>query len=191
MKRILLAAIIAPALLPGASIGFEGLGNETIVADLFEAQGVTFINATALVQGIGLSPIFPPANGMVAASDIPGSPMILSFTVPVHYFEAFFTWTDFLNFQLFDSLGVNIGNFQTTVPANFVGSGETPNQKISFRHVPGIKQINIFTIFPSDSFTIDAITFSPIPEPSPVALAAPALLMALSWRRRHRRGGPR
>jgi len=191
MKRLLALFLAVPAVLPGSFfLGFEELPDGNVVNDFYAGFSVKFQNATVLTKGIGLSPIFPPAGGLNVATDLPGSPMVMTFPTPATSFSAYFTWTAPIHFFVAYTSGA-VDTLNPANPANFsgaeiIGGMTDPNKQISFAKASGIDEIDISTDVPGNSFTIDNVTVESVPEPSVcVSLASGFVALAL---RRARRG---
>lgn len=167
-------------------IDFEGIPDSTLVATQY--PGLTFSNAIILTAGISLNEFdFPPYSGLNVASD-DGGPISISFASPVHSVGAYFTYAEPVKIDAYDSSSTLIAQATSLFSTNdaLLGDpGSTPNESISVS--TGSNDIYTITITgdPSgSSFVMDNLTFgSSIPEPRPILLLFPALLMLIISRR--------
>ena len=197
--------LLSAAPLWPAAIGFEGLGDGTLVGDTYASFGIHFSNATVQAKDVSLSPLFPPAQGKNVATDLPGSPMAITFDFLTDEFSARFTWSFPLHFFVVYNNGIvqtinstDAGQYGSTqgtanfIGADVVGGMGNPNLPFFFSNVSGIEELDIYTDIPGNSFTIDDIVANVItPEPNGFAVVAGAiaLMLALVARSSVRRGG--
>jgi hypothetical protein len=150
---------------PTTVIQFEGLGDATPLINQYAGLGVSFANATILTAGMSLNEFdFPPKSGSNVASD-DGGPMVLTFSTSASFVGGYFTYGEPLTLQAFDSSNNLVASAFSVFSANFVSSGNPPNEFLSLS-APNIARVTITGDPAGGSFTLDNLTFTPIPEPS-------------------------
>lgn len=195
--RVLLFLLVAGSLgavTSGGTIDFEGLADSTPIGITYSGLGVTFTNATAITAGISLNEFeFPPFSGINVAFD-DGGPITISFASPQDMVGAYFTYTQQLTFQAFDSMSSSLGMVTSAFNNNLALSGDpgsSPNEFLSLS-VPGSISSVVVTGDPAGgSFTMDDVTFSgpsvnSVPEPaSGLLVLGGVALSVLAKRSRH------
>ena len=150
------------------TLDFEGLPDSTQLTNQFSSLGITFANATVLSAGISLNELqFPPHSGTNVVSD-DGSPITLTFSNPVFFLSGYFTYTRPLTINAFGSNGQLVASATSAFPANYMGSGKSPND---FLNITGqnIFRVTISADALGNSFVMDDLTFT-APEPSALLL---------------------
>ena len=174
-----LFALAAPNPLKADSstvINFEGLPDSTIVTTQY--AGLTFSNAIILTAGVSLNEFaFPPRSGTNVVSDN-GGPMSIHFSTPITSFGGYFTYTEPLTIDGFNSVGTLVATAASLFSSNtavFGEPGSSPNEFIDVTFGGGISAVTITGDPLGGSFTLDDATYTtsstvPTPEPSSVAL---------------------
>lgn len=167
---LLLAAAVPVSLKAGpVVIDFEAFFDSTPVRLFYAGLGVTFVKATGITAGVSLNEFeFPPTSGVNVAFDDTG-PITINFSPkPATSVAGFFTYTVPLTLLAFDSLNHQVASAQSAFSANFVSSGNPPNESIQLTFAGGISRVTIAGDPSGSSFTLDDLTFTPItavPEP--------------------------
>ena len=169
------------------TITFEGLADGTDISSTYAPQGVTFTNAVVLTAGESLNELeFPPHSGLNAAFDANG-PVTLNFSSTITSFSGYFTYTEQLIVEAFDSSNQLLQSTNSLFDQNFVSSGNAPNEFISLNN-KGISSVTITGDPAGGSFVMDDVTFVTTPEPPSLVLLAGAAVFGLilvSIRRSH------
>jgi len=164
-------------------INFENLSDGVTVGSSYSAIGANFTNAVVLSAGISLDEAeFPPHSGTNVAADLSG-PITIQFSSLVNAFSGYFTYAAPLLVTAFDSGSVPVRTAASLFSANFVSSGNPPNELIQINYASGIDHITIAGDPGGSSFVVDDISFtagttSGVPEPasySPVGITLLAL----------------
>jgi hypothetical protein len=176
------------------SIDFEGFFDGTAITNQY--PDVSFSNAVILQSGLSLDEAeFPPHSGINVVSDS-GGPMTIDFLTPVVDFSAFFTYAEMLTLTGRDASSNPLTPVTSLFSANYVSSGNPPNELISLDFAAGISQITITGDPGGSSFAMDDVSFTEattapsVPEPASWSLTGIAFgLLALleSTRRRFTR----
>ncbi len=205
---VVIGAILYLLSTPGISLGdqidFETVVDSEIVTTQFLSSGVQFSNTIALAAGISLNELeFPPHSGdIVGTNEDGGMAVIIDFLTPVKAVGGFFTYDNnsFLGgsdmqitFSAFDENGSLVDTAFSTSPffsnrdatmtafpddCDFI-TNCMPNE---FLEVSGGASIVRVEINPNGAlFTLDDLTFTPVPEPSTVWLMATGLGLLLGW----------
>jgi hypothetical protein len=161
------------------TFNFEDLTDSERLTTQYALFGVTFTNATALTAGISLNEFeFPPHSGTNVIFD-DGGPMTLIFSIPMVYFEGYFTYLVPLTLNFFDALNNLVGSANSNFSSNMVLSGDpgsSPNELLSFAWGPGISSVVISGDLGGNSFTMDDLTATPVPEPGTLLLLGSGVL---------------
>lgn len=167
---LLWAALAVQGVHASTLYDFEGFSDNTSLSN--QLSGVTFSDATVFTAGISLNDIdYPPHSGdnvvVAGTSGTGGGTMSLSFLTPLSSLAAFFTFSDSLSIQAFDS-GNNLLGSVASAASDVLGSWEMISVNFS-----GIASV----LITGDSvFTMDDLTTSQsqVPEPSTLLLFAAA-----------------
>ncbi|HUV66290.1 MAG TPA: hypothetical protein VMW24_20530 [Sedimentisphaerales bacterium] len=195
MKKIIIIGVLNLALMAPSSglagitvIDFESLADGEIVDNQFLTLGADFGGtASILTAGTSLNPLFPPQSGSNVIHDDPtlGSGIIRIDAVGSPWAMAGGYVTGAINVTLtaYASDSSVLGT-ASTGGANYVsaGTGLLPNIFLSVA-APGIAYMEF-----SDSgstYTVDDITFQPIPAPGAILLGGIGAGL-VSWLRRRR-----
>ena len=173
------------------TINFEGFADSTVLTTQY--SGLTFSNALILTAGISLDEFeFPPHSGVNVVSDN-GGPLSIMFATPITSFSAFFTYSEPLTIDAFNSSNVLIGSVSSAFSNNEALSGDSgsnPNEWLSLLLTTNISEITIAGDLNGSSFAMDDVTFqagnTTVPEPSTLSLFCAGLIVLIgqTWRRR-------
>jgi hypothetical protein len=193
MKRALILVPCAVWCLttPAAAdtIDFEGLADLEAVTSQF--PGVVFSNAVALTAGFlggTLNELEnPPHSGVTVITD-DGTPMSITFLVPVLGVSAFFTYNTALTLTAFGEADNVLGSVHSSFGNNQLLSGvpgSSPNELLGLDFAEGIARILIAGSPSGDSFTLDDLTTATaIPEPGASTLLGSGVLLLVARRLR-------
>ena len=180
---VLGALLSAPLGARAAVIDFETLTDLEAVTNQY--AGLTFSNTIAFVSGaIGgsLNEIdFPTHSGDVVVVD-DGGPISIAFSTPVGAVGGFFTYTNSLTLEAFDTLNVSLGSASSLFSSNVATGGDpgsSPNEFIQFASALGIASVRM-TGIAGFSFTLDDLTITPLQDPDPDPVPEPGTLVLLS-----------
>ena len=171
------------------TLDFENLSDSTSVGSTYASSGVNFTNALVLTAGFSLDEIdFPPHSGTNVVVDDGGS-ITLTFLTPVSSLSGFFTYAVPLTLEGFGSSNQLLVTASSLLSANFVSSGNTPNELIQLNFPGGIDSVTITGDPGGSSFALDDLTFttvpaSTVPEPGSVSLLFTGIGLALIVGRR-------
>ncbi len=162
---------------PAFTIDFEDLTDSTAVTNQYSGLGVDFSDATVITAGETLNEFeFPPNSGTNAAFD-DGGPMVLTFSLPMANFSAYFTYLMPLTLSFYDALNNLENTVNSAYSSNLALSGDlgsSPNELLSFASVAGFVSVIIAGDSGGSSFTMDDVTANPasvpVPEPSTLLL---------------------
>jgi hypothetical protein len=182
-----------------ADINFDNLAEGTVVGNNY--AGVTFTNAVVWAQNSFLPATFPPNSPPNVATNDQGGTITIEFAQPVGFVSGFFTYSEPLTIESFDGNGNELTSFTSYnngvgTYANYLGADipypnnfAAPNMYYTvFNANNKISSVEIFTASDqTDTFTLDNLSYNPVPEP---ALWVPlsALLLAVAGSSRLRRG---
>jgi len=152
-------------------IDFEGLPDSTPVTTQFSGQGIIFEHTTVLTAGISLDEIdFPPHSGINVVVD-DGGPLEGTLLGTAHSLGGYFTYITPITITAFDATGMPIASSTSRLPANFMSSGNPPNEFISVQSAFGIHSFRIEGNPGGTSFTMDDFSIQrAVPEPGLVGL---------------------
>lgn len=159
-----------------------------------QIAGMTFVNTVVLKAGQSLNEFeFPPRSGNGVAFDL-GGPITINFAAPVFSVGGYFTYSSGLNFSAFDVSNNLLGTDTADFGTNFVSSGNSPNELLSFSAASGLISRIVITGDPSGgSFTMDDLTVdatgNSVPEPQTLVLVLSLLASGFlpgSWLRSRR-----
>jgi len=172
MHRLASVTVLLAGCLSLASadtIDFEGLPDSTLITTQY--PGLVFSNAEILTAGISLNEFdFPPHSGVNVAGD-DGGPIMIQFLTPVTEVGAYFTYVQPLSLIALDTSSHTL-TAASMYSANYVSSGNPPNEFISFSDALGITNLTIKGNPMGGSFVMDDLTFTllsqstTVPEPS-------------------------
>jgi hypothetical protein len=171
------------------SLDFENLSDSTSVGSAYASSGVIFTNALIATAGFSLNDLdFPPNSGSNVVID-DGGPMTLRFLTPVSSFSGFFTYALPLTLDGFGSSNQLLVTASSLFSANFVSSGNQPNELIQLNFAGGIDSVTITGDPGGFSFAMDDASFTTVatnavPEPGSVALFFTGIALALTIGRR-------
>ncbi len=173
------------------TLNFEGLPDGTPIGNTYAAQGALFMNATAITAGLSLNEFeFPPRSGENVATDS-GGPIDISFSALISSFSAYFTYTTPVDIIAFNSADQQVGQAISLFSANYVSSGNPPNELIQVAFASGIDHIVITGNPTGGSFVMDDVTFnnsvSASPEPGTLISLGIGLFTVGMFRRRNMR----
>jgi hypothetical protein len=133
------------------------------------------------VQPSLLADLFPPRSGATVLSDI-GGPITIDFNPVTLSFSGFFTYFTFdtgLSLTGFDSAGnvvaTAVSAFFNNVGVDFDGTplgdpGSSPNEFLELLYAGGLSSVVIAGFPDGSSFTMDDMTYNPVPEPATMTL---------------------
>jgi hypothetical protein len=157
-------------------IGFEGYPDSTIVTNQY--PGLTFTNTIILTVGISLNEFeFPPHSGVNVASDN-GGPITITFSPAIQGFSGYFTYSEPLALQAFDSNSHQVASASSHFSNNEALSGvagSSPNELMSVASNGGISKVTMTGDPAGTSFTLDDATVTATTAPS--ATPAPTTLL--------------
>jgi hypothetical protein len=173
-------------------LDFEGLLDGDPVGATYAGLGATFTNELVATAGVSLNEAdLPPHSGVNVLFDFSG-PIRIDFSSFVGSFSAYFTYTTTLNITAFDAVNSPVATATSAFAANFVSSGNPPNELLQTVFNSGIDHVVIAGDPAGGSFVMDDVAFdtsvgaSPVPEPSGLALVI-AGLFAMVVRQGRRR----
>jgi hypothetical protein len=163
------------------SINFDELDDGTPVTDQYSALGVMFVNTTAITAGMSLNEFeFPPFSESNVVFD-DGWLMTMTFSMPVVGVSAYFTYATPLSFTFYNSIGDLIGSTNSLFSSNLAMSGDpgsSPNELLSFTSIENISMMSIEGDSSGDSFVMDNLMISSVPEPSMLLLLVTGFVAA-------------
>lgn len=184
--------LASPALRSAAiTIDFETFPDGSVIDDLTPLSNqfpfLTFSNATVLTAQISLNEVeFPPKSGSNAVFDDGGS-IWMEFATPISFFSAYFTYALPLRIEAFsaggDSLAVTNSGFNDNRGV-FGESGSSPNEFLSVQSVAHIARVVVTADPGGNSFAMDDLSVTPIPEPRLTAIFAGLAVVLLYTRKR-------
>jgi len=194
------------------NVDFEGYFDQTSLTNQY--PGLLFSNASIILAGIPAGgtlneAVAPPGGGVGVGEDCAsfvgpdcgaGGPITIDFLTPVSDFSGFFTYFAPLTITGFDLLNHALTPVTSLFSANFVGSGNAPNELLSISHPAGLSRVVISGDPAGGSFVMDDLTIttasttSATPEPSVDILTGSGLSLILGVltivRRKFRRPRP-
>lgn len=186
MRKILLSILFIIVILlcttsAGATLlNFEDMPDLTSVGDFYASYGVHFSNALSLTAGFSLNEFdYPPSSGLVAIGD-DNTPIMITFDTPAENIFANFTYGSQLTFTAYDDLGTLIGSYVNPASSNL---GSTEFIPLSFANVSSLEIAGAVNNY----YIMDDLNFTPVPEPSTIALLGSGLMGLWSVRKRFNR----
>ena len=198
MKRAFAASTVLLVCLlwasPAAAIpityDFEDFADSTDVAALTAPLGTTLTvgGATVASAGISLNDIdYPPLSGLNAVYNS-GDAVTIGFSTAVNSLSAFFTYLAPVTLTAYFN-GAAIGSVTGAFDANYVSSGNNPNEFLELAGLGVFNSVTIATGFGAGSFVFDNLTVdvpdsSNVPEPGTLSLMALGGVALLRRRRK-------
>lgn len=178
---LLLCSAIAWTARADILLTFENLSEGDIVSSQFTPLGVTVVGSPmVLTAGSLLNEIeFPPHSNWNVLADVNG-PISFQFAPGVSSVSGFFTYTTQLTIDVFDPGGKPLVTAHSASQSN-LGSNEF------FEFTGDIGSISIVGDPSGLSFTLDDLSFAPVPEPAAVLLILPIAAGALRGFRKNAR----
>jgi len=179
-RIVLIGVLLLPSLACAGVINldFEGLADGTILTNQY--VGFLFTNAIIETAGLSLNDLeFPPRSGTNVVAD-DGGLMTIEFASPVLTFSGFFTYSSPLTIDAFDALNQSVGTTNSAFSANYVSSGNPPNELLQVSFAGGISGVSITGNLAGSSFALDDVTITtPVsgPEPSSGFMVAGSLVL--------------
>ncbi len=182
--------LLVPLFARGGSItfDFEGFSDGTALTNQY--AGILFANTSVLTAGISLNDLeFPPHSGTNVAADA-GGPISIAFSSPILNFSGYFTYASAVTITAFDSLNQIVGTTNSAFTANYVSSGNPPNDLLQISYAGGISDLTIAGNLAGSSFVMDDVTITTpgiaAPEPASGLMVLSVILAAVLWSRRSR-----
>lgn len=181
---LLLLASTFPSFAGTLILDFEGLSDGTVLQHQFGS--LTFTNAIIRTANFSLNEgEFPPHSGINVVSDN-GGPISIGFAVAALSFSGYFTYVEPLTLIAFDSANHQVARSSSQYSANYVSSGNPPNEFISLAYAGGISSVTIAGdpgggSFAGDDFSIQTPNAS-VPELPMTALLASGLTLIVFLR---------
>jgi hypothetical protein len=170
LSRLLFGLLFIVTLVHGASMtfNFEGFSDGTTLTNQY--AGLLFANTNILTAGLSLNELeFPPHSDANVAADA-GGPISIAFSSPILSLSGYFTYSSALTITAFDSSNQIVATTNSAFSANYVSSGNTPNELLQVSFAGGISDVSILGSPTGSSFFMDDVTIatptSTTPEPS-------------------------
>jgi hypothetical protein len=187
-KFLIVGALFVGPVRSSVVLDFEGLADGTPVDSTYASQGAIFTNATAISAGLSLNELdFPPHSGQNVAIDS-GGPITISFSSPIDYFSAYFTYVTPLQLIALDSSNNQVDVSSSLFAENPVFSGNPPNEFIQLSYSAGFDSVTITGDPAGNSFVMDDVTFEAgtqvvgaVPEPSALPSCIGLLVGFSAW----------
>jgi hypothetical protein len=176
---LLLLGLVAFDNSDASTIGFEELQDLTSVTDQYSSLGVTFSAGIAAEAGVSLFEQECPPHSGDKALLVEKGPLTLLFVSPVTQFSAYLTYAAPMTLTFYDLTGSSITMFNSYFFSNLGMSGDagsSPNEFFSFQYSSGISKLVFSTGSGDDSYVLDDITVSAVPEPAVSFLLAAGIL---------------
>jgi hypothetical protein len=164
MLRAIVSLVLASGVLSiraDTILDFDSLSDLTAVTTQY--AGVTFSNAMVLTAGVDLNEIdFPSHSGTNVVVD-DGGPISITFSMGVHGFGGYFTYTEPLTIAAFDASQNLLGTVQSVFSNNTTSLGDvgsSPNEFLSITAQGSIAEILITGDPLGFSFTLDDATIT-------------------------------
>lgn len=190
----LVALVMMSTAASALPLDFEDLTNDQLVGDHYtDSLGVTFLNASAVAAGGGslIEEFFPLVDGStVAILDLFGA-ITITFATPIDTFSGLFTYFLFDPSSRLTLTASDGSTAQSTFGNNVLeigDEGSAPNELITLTaaSAAGFSWITITGLPEGNSFTLDNVTYNPVPEPGTLALMLMSAVGLVSARRRLR-----
>jgi len=165
-----------PLTVSAVTLDFEDLSEATLVTDQYLSLGVSFDHAIILTAGVNLDDYdYPPLSGSNVLSDF-GGPIAMTFSAPVTSFSLYTTYGLPLTISIFSTDGKLVDELSTAFASNSLTSGDPgsqPNELITYTHDAGIGAVVITGGASGQSFIVDDLSITSVPEaPSWLCLTA-------------------
>ena len=181
------ALLLAPASTEAAVtvIDFEGLPDRFRVTTEF--PGLVFTNAFTGPDGLLNANQFPAFSGRAGVTNSVNPWLAVDFSTPMSSVGGYFTYSGDMTLSFYGAGNVLLGTVPSTYSANYVGSGNAPNEYLQFSSAAGITRMQASNAW----LLLDNLTFtaaSPVPEPASamVNLILGGTGIGLTLRRRRR-----
>ena len=159
---LLLAATLLKSLDAGTiALAFEGFPDSTVLTSQY--SGIAFSNAIILSAGVTLNEFeFPPHSGSNVASDN-GGPVTISFSSVVESVSGYFTHSQPLTIQAFDSSNNMVASAASRFSSNEAlsgGPGSAASEFLAVNASVSIAKVVITGATGGTSFTMDDLTLA-------------------------------
>ena len=113
--------------------------------------------------------------------------MSITFSSPVTSFSGYFTYAEPLTLQAFNAASVQVASATSLFSADYVSSGNAPNELLQVSFAGGIKSVTITGDPLGTSFVVDDVTYwsatAGVPEPTTASLLLLAFVVLVALRR--------
>ncbi len=190
MRLLLIFALLfVPITAQALTLDFEDLPEGTPVTDQYGSLGLAFEHAITLTAGVNLDDYdYPPHSGSNVLSDN-GAPITLTFSTPAAFFSFYTTYGVPLTVTFFDTDGALLEELFSASSSNGLVSGDPgsqPNELITYTDDSGIGAVVMTGAALGQSFVLDDLSVTPLPEaPSWLCLASALLLLLCLPHLRH------
>ena len=173
---LILALVYMPLTVSAVTLDFEDLSEATLVTDQYLSLGVSFDHAIILTAGVNLDDYdYPPLSGSNVLSDF-GGPIAMTFSAPINSVSLHTTYGLPLTISIFGTDGTLVDELSTAFASNSSISGDSgsqPNELITYTYSSGIGAVVLTGAASGQSFVLDDLSVTPVPEaPSWLCLAA-------------------
>jgi hypothetical protein len=169
---ILFTAFVGVLEARAQTINFEGIADSTSITNQY--AGLTFMRTTAATAKISHNDIeFPPRSGTNVVYDT-GGPITITFTTAVSSFRGYFTYTQPVTLQAFNSLNLLVassGSIHSNNTALSGIAGSSPNELLMVAFASGISRITITGAPLGESFALDDISVGLAPTAANVSVS--------------------
>jgi len=159
-------------------IDFESFSDGDVITN--QIPGAEFADAQVATAGISLNEFdFPPHSGTNVIFDMGGA-IRITFDSPVPAFAAYFTYTQNVSLDAFDTSSTKVASADSKFSNNTGTGGDpgsSPDELMHVTSAAGIRLVVLTGNAGGSSFTVDDISTSTAPEPGALFPVA----MALGW----------